>query len=146
VHSILIEDVYKFFTTLAFGFRVSGPDFPLVIGCSLMNARGEIDDLPPQLINSDGLAIWQIKLLDDVKIQKYQIGEKDLSGVTDYAGRIMFALWPDTTFTRRLSDTGWINWETTSTVVGASTAGLDMQDAEIRSKYAGRLQALTKIQ
>jgi hypothetical protein len=70
---------------------------------------------------------------------------KDAKGLYDeisgWNGRIIFALYSDSSLHDRLVDTGWIEWASFN-LIGSSTAELDDRDKEIEhilnNKYIGR--------
>jgi hypothetical protein len=132
-YRIAIVDQYKYHWGVNVGLSIAGPsgEFPLLVGCSLRTPKGEVRDLPAKWLTSPGLALWHFNVDHEFKSEP----QDPFSSVR---GEIIFALWRDNSFTERLCDTGWIRW-TAPWLRGASAAGLDMQEAEIQSKYKDRL-------
>lgn len=61
-------------------------------------------------------------------------------------GRVIFALYSDSSFNNRLADTGWVNWEMAN-LIGTSTGRhLDDRENEINdildTKYSGRINGV----
>lgn len=129
-----IEDVYEYSASLVYGLRIhSDRPFPLVVGCSIRTPKGAIIDLPARFLLSPGLALWKVKAPSECASDRLREHR-----VSAWEGSIIFALWEDATFSRRLADTGWVRWRMIDLVgTGASTAGLDMQDRHMEDKYAG---------
>lgn len=134
-YSILIKNQFSYHASVVFGLDIQGPtrEFPLLVGCSLLTPRGEEVDLPARWLKSPGLAIWSVKA-DAQFLENPRVTPDDRV----WSGRIIFALWRDDTFTERLTDTGWVNWRAYS-LIGSSTAGVNMQDDQIKSGYGNRL-------
>jgi hypothetical protein len=132
-YSITVADQYHYHGQVVFGLAIEAPnkEFPLLVGCSLRTPQGGIIDLPAGWLSSPGLALWDVKVTADFmnKADRYD----------GWHGEIKFALWRNATFSERLADTVWLPWGAPY-LIGASTAGLDMQDAEIKNKYRGRLR------
>lgn len=134
--SISISDTYHYHGSVVFGLTIqSDAPFPLVVGCSLRTEGGKIIDIPANRITEGGLAIWGIEATADCAR-----GGNPHYGC-DWCGHVIFALYRDETFSERLTDTGWIPW-TAPWLIGGSTAGLDIQDEEIESKYGYRKHVL----
>lgn len=130
-----IEDVYEYSASLVYGLHIhSDRPFPLVVGCSIRTPKGVVIDLPARYILSNGLALWNVKAPSECASDRLR--EHRMSA---WEGSIIFALWEDATFSRRLVDTGWVRWRMIDLVgTGASAAGLEMQDRYMEDKYAGR--------
>lgn len=125
-----IEDTFHYHASVVYGLRIhSDRPFPLVVGCSIRTPNGAIIDIPARYLLSPGLTLWKV-----------QAPHECLTGGSwqdgTWRGHIIFALWEDATFSRRLVDTGWVPWEAHG-MIGASTAGLDMQDGFMERKYTG---------
>jgi hypothetical protein len=137
VCKITVVDQFGYNASVVFGLEVEAPaeECPLVVGCSLRTTQGDIIDQPARWLSSAGLALWEIKATPEFKIGQHR--------EDGWRGQVIFALWPDDRFSRRLADTGWLPcsayW-----LVGASTAGLDMQDDNVRRKYDGRFGVWSK--
>lgn len=127
-----IEDTFHYHASVVYGLRIhSDRPFPLVVGCSIRTPKGEVIDLPARYILSNGLALWNVKAPSECASDRLR--EHRMSA---WEGGIIFALWEDATFSRRLVDTGWVPWEAHG-MIGASAAGLDIQDGFMERKYAG---------
>lgn len=139
-YSIEIKNKFGYHASVVFGLDIQGParEFPLLVGCSLLTPRGEAVDLRARWLKSPGLAIWEVKA--DVQF----LENPGVFPITDrrWSGRIIFALWRNDSFTERLTDTGWVNWHAQS-LIGSSTAGLDMQDDRIKREYGKRFDVWT---
>lgn len=126
-----IEDTLHYHASVVYGLRIqSDRPFPLVVGCSIRTPKGEIIDIPAHYLLSPGLALWKVKAP-----RECLTGGSWQDGT--WRGHIIFALWEDTTFSKRLTDTGWVPWEAYG-MIGGSSAGLDMQESLIGNKYADR--------
>ena len=138
MHSIQIVEQYRYHASVVFGLDVLAPssEFPLLVGCSVRSRDGKIVDIPAQWLKSPGSALWNIKAPPECQISTDPWDKS-------WSGQIIFALWQDDTFTKRLADTGWVNWEALW-LIGSSTKGLDMQDEQIKSKSAGRMDVWVK--
>jgi hypothetical protein len=136
-YSIKIVDQYKYHGSIVFGLDIQAPtnEFPLLVGCSLLTPQGEEIDLPAKWLNSPGLVLWKIKA--DERFQNPR-EPTPRNAATPWYGKIIFALWRNDKFTERLFDTGWVEW-TALWLIGSSTAGLNMQDEQIKRKYGHRL-------
>lgn len=137
--SITIEDTFTYTRAILFGLDIVGASksFPLVIGCSAIDQQGNIVNIPHREIVSPGLALWQIKT-NELE-GKFRVGGQPPFNDA-YAGQIIFALWENATFTNRLADTGWHNWQTVN-LTGSSTVGLDYMEDGIKMKYGNRMKA-----
>jgi hypothetical protein len=140
-YSIHIKDQFGYHARVIFGLNIQAPasEFPLLVGCSLLNPTGQEVDVPPRWLRSPGLAIWEVTPGVEFPGTKFIVDYDDRM----MAGKIMFALWRNDTFTERLSDTGWVNWEA-YWLIGSSTAGLDMQDERIKREYGSRFDVWSK--
>ena len=138
VTSIYIENLYTRHKSIGVGLVISapGPDFPLVVGCSIRTHQGQIVDIPARRISSSGRAFWTIEAPDAARE-----GDSPFSG---WSGYVIFALWGNEAFDTRLADTGWVHWHA-PWMIGASTKGLDMQDDEIWELYGTRRDALQPL-
>lgn len=136
--SITIADQYKYHWGMTVGLSVAGPNqqFPLLVGSSLRTPQGEIRDLPVQWLTSAGLGLWHFNVGPEFRTD----ARDEFSGVQ---GQIRFKLWRDDSFAECLSDTGWVPW-TAPWLRGGSTAGLDMQEEQMRDKYKGRQDVWTQ--
>jgi len=124
--TIKIEDFWKGQTSLILGLSIqSSEKFPIVVGCSLQTDSGEIVDIPARFLLSPGYVFWGRESVDHRF--KYPRDAQGLYEVSGWNGRIIFALYSDSSFKNRLADTGWIKWET-SNRIGGSTAGLNDED------------------
>lgn len=137
---IKIEDFWKSGRNLCIGLSIqSSEKFPLVVGCSFQNESREIVDIPARYLLSPGLALWGQESANHQF--KYPRDAQDLYEITGWKGRIIFALYLDSTFKNRLADTGWVEWNSFNRI-GGSTAGLDDEDEiighAIKVKYLGR--------
>ncbi len=134
--SIDVLDIYQGHGAILCGLSVNGGNrsFPLVIGCSLRTLAGEIIDLPARTLSSAGKAFWQIKVPS-------ACGTERSRPIQTWKGQIIFAVYPDMTFSERLADTGWIGWETVW-MIGSSPKSMDHRDEHIDEKYRGRFDAL----
>ncbi len=102
--------------------------FPLIVGCSVKSASGEITDIPARLLLHSGTVLWGgVTAPDNCKMD-----QKDRSPY--WQGQIMFALWQDETFTTRLADTGWVDWRAPY-LIGASMVSIDWATDSIIEKY-----------
>ena len=137
---IKIEDFWESGSNLCIGLTIQSREkFPIVVGCSLQNESREIVDIPARYLLSPGLALWgQESANHQFKYPKDAQGLYEISG---WKGRIIFALYSDSTFKNRLADTGWVEWNSFNRI-GGSTAGLDDEDEiighAIKVKYLGR--------
>ncbi len=124
--SIKIEHFWEIQSDLIVGLNIQSEEkFPVVVGCSLKTNSGEIVDIPTRFLSSPGLSFWGTERVDSRF--KYPLN----SGFEgDWKGQIIFALYTDATFSKRLADTGWINWYWNNMFM-SSTAGLDDRDAKI---------------
>jgi hypothetical protein len=140
-YSIQIKDQFGYHAKVIFGLNIQAPasEFPLLVGCSLLNPTGQEVDIPARWLKSPGLAIWGVSPGGESRDVKFIANPNDMT----MAGKIMFALWRDDTFTERLADTGWVNWKA-YWLIGSSTAGLDMQDERIKQEYGNRLDVWSK--
>jgi hypothetical protein len=131
--TIRIVDKYMYHARIVFGLDVLAPAerWPLFIGCSLLTRQGEVVDQPARWLPSPGLALW------DIKIGERRFQDNPGVPMDGWSGRVIFAMYPDDTFSERLADTGWVPWSV-YWLIGSSTAALDMQDQEIRAKYGNR--------
>ncbi len=128
---ITIEDTFRYHGGLVFGlFIESYEKFPLVVGCSIKTFNEKIIDIPAKYLLSPGHAVWSVTAPDECA--------RGTGFNLEWNGYIIFALYEDRTFAKRLADTGWIRWHIIS-LIGSSSAGLDMQDEYIESKYGKRM-------
>lgn len=105
----------------------------MVVGCSIQFPDGIIMDVPARLLNSPGLALWDVDAPDACAVRITGTAE-----IAHWKGRIIFALWPDFAFRTRLTDTGWVDWRA-PWLMGHSLAGVKAQEDEIQSTYGHRL-------
>jgi len=137
MYRLAIVDSFRYHGSVVFGLEITGPAerFPLFVGCSLRDAERTIHDLPARWIQSPGLALWTVK----------EFGTSFRSGsmYDGWHGQVIFALYSDDSFTSRLADTGWVNWSA-PWLIGASVAGLEMQDEALEAKYGKRRQVWSK--
>lgn len=128
---ILIEDTFKYHAGVCFGIAVaSDAGFPLVVGCSVRTHAGQIIDIPARYLISPGRALWHVRAPEECFVGLEASSEP-------WVGHIIFAVYEDASFGNRLADTGWVEWGAPF-AIGTSTAGLDMQDTEIESRYGTR--------
>jgi len=138
VSQIEVLDVFSYHGSVSFGLSVkSNLLFPLLVGCSLRTVDGAVIDVPAKWISSSGLALWSLEAPPECRASAEQAGYND-----SWQGAVIFALWEDLSWTRRLCDTGWIPW-TAPFLIGASTKPLDSQDADVISRYGKRLNVLS---
>lgn len=138
-NKIEIEKIYTYQDSLVVGLSINSyEEFPLVIGCSIRNKEGVIIDIPARFIKKKGAALWVEKNIP----KTCQIIEKGKG--CSWEGEIIFALWLNNSLSKRLADTGWVQWYI-PWMIGASTAGLDMQDEEIKSKYSDVMDVWSAI-
>jgi len=138
--NIKIEDFWTIQAGLLLGLSVqSSEKFPIVVGCSLQTGNGEIVDIPARYLLSPGFALWGQEKVD--QRFRYPKDAQGLYEISGWNGRIIFALYSESSFQNRLADTGWIVWDS-SNLIGSSTAGLNDRDKEIdhilNNKYIGR--------
>lgn len=138
VYSIAVIDQYLYHAQVIFGLEIEAHsnEFPLLVGCSLRSSQGCVVDLPARWLLSPGQALWDVKGTDEFKIGSDVFSE--------WSGQIKFALWRDDTFNQRLADSGWLAWHAPY-MIGASTAGLDIQDQRIKDNYGDRLHVWKKM-
>lgn len=123
--SLTLLDRYAFHGSVVFGFDVQG-DGPLVMGCTVVTREGKEIDLRAQDLARVGRVLCHLKAPHETAYQD-AIGR-------GWEGKVMFALWPDRNWNKRLADTGWIPWEAQD-LIGSSIKGLEMQEDEMRAKY-----------
>jgi hypothetical protein len=120
--SITLLDTYGFHRSTVFGFEIEGK--PMILGCTARtNAKKEID-FKAQKVNSGKLLVTLYAPAET---------RKDGAGIW-WEGEVLMALWPDTNFKERLTDTGWIRWRAEH-LIGSSITGVTMQEEAIRAKY-----------
>lgn len=142
MNSIKLENFWTIGSQLILGIFVqSNEKFPIVVGCSLQTASNEIVDIPARYLFSSGFVFWGVEKVDRrFMYPKDALGLFDTSG---WNGKIIFALYTDSSFHNKLADTGWIEWNSYN-LIGSSTAGLDNRDKEIddiiENKYSVRNQ------
>ena len=136
--NIEVIDQFRYHGSVVFGLEVAAlrEEWPLVVGCSLRTRHGDIVDQPARWLSSAGLALWEIKPGAEFKVGSHQ--------EDGWTGQVIFALWPDDSFSHRLVDTGWIAWSA-FWMIGTSTYGLDMQDQQILAKYGSRRDVWRKL-
>lgn len=104
----------------------------LVVGCSIRTPAGDMIDLPARYVDRDGLAWWgRVDGPDECRTGEYVD--------SDWRGDIIFALYSDSTFADRLSDTGWTPWHA-MWMIGSSRAGIDYTENYVRGKYGSSLE------
>ena len=89
-------------------------------------------DVPARLLNSPGLALWDVDAPDACAVRITGTAE-----ISHWKERIIFALWPDFALRTRLTDTGWVDWRA-PWLISHSLAGVKAQEDEIQSKYGHR--------
>lgn len=114
--TIQIDNLWTRGKYILIGLSVhSNEKFPLVVGCSMQACNGEIVDVPARMLLSQGYSFWGQECADN--------------------------LYSDRTFTNRLADTGWVDWDSAN-LYGSSLKGLDYQDEVIKhnldKKYKDR--------
>ena len=137
--SVLIEDLWTRGRSLLIGLSVNSDEkFPLVIGMSIQTPGGEVVDIPARYLLSPGFSLWGQEQVDNRFA--YPVGGSS-SFCDGWRGRIIFAVYSDSSFNHRLADTGWVEFDSIN-LMGSSLKGLDYQDEEIErkrgSKYALR--------
>jgi hypothetical protein len=141
--SIKIEHFWQIQSELIIGLNIQSNDrFPIVVGCSLRTNSGEIADIPARYLSSPGLSFWGVETVNSRF--KYPPNSGFDGG---WKGQIIFALYSDATFSKRIADTGWVNWYSNNLFM-SSTAGLDARDEEIdwiiKNTYKGRTNEVWK--
>jgi hypothetical protein len=137
--SISISDLWYRGRSLLIGLSVNSiNNFPLVIGMSIQTPEGEIVDIPARYILSPGFSFWGQEQVDNRFAYPKDESSRFCNG---WRGRIIFAVYSDSSFNHRLADTGWVEFDSIN-LMGSSLKGLDYQDDEIEHKrgstYASR--------
>jgi hypothetical protein len=135
---IKIEHFWKIQSNLIIGLNIqSSEEFPIVVGCSLRTNSGEIVDIPPRFLLSPGLSFWGTERVDSRFKYPAPTFENDWTKKMiiplrpeGWFGEIIFALYIDTTFSRRLADTGWVGWHSEKLNM-ISYANTEKQEREI---------------
>jgi hypothetical protein len=89
---------------LDYDLTVSGPHFPIILGCSF-RIKGQVVDVPHRVISDPGLYYVEV-LWPEEAVLPARPGDGGVSS----SGEILFALWANDAFTTRCCDTGWMEW------------------------------------
>ena len=95
----IIQEFHIGLGSIDFFLEVTGnPDiFPVYVGCSF-RVNSEIIDQPARWLKSPGKIVWEVNE-DREKIYRSRTGE------------VIFAVYSDDSFAKRLADTGWYKWQ-----------------------------------
>lgn len=124
--SITLLDTYGFHGSTVFGFDIQAERFPVILGCTARTNEKKEIDFPAQNVEKPGKLLVALSAPAETR-------KEDGTGRW-WEGDVMMALWPDLNTKQRLADTGWIRWRA-EYLIGASIAGVEMQEEEIRAKY-----------